>query len=169
MKAITIPKSKVKQIQKEINTTQDLKYANRLHGLLLISSQNMTCPEAANHLGKARNTTLVWVNKFNKDGLKALIDKERSGRPPRLTEEEMEKLKVILKSSPEETGISRNIWDGKTLSEYISKEFNVQLGVRQCQKLFHKLGFRLRKPRPMIAHADETKRQEFKKNIRLVS
>lgn len=166
MKAITIPKSKAKKIQKEINATRDPKYANRLHGLLLISSQNMTYPEAANHLGKARNTTLVWVNKFNKDGFKALIDKERSGRHPRLTEEEMEKLKVTLKSSPQEVGISRNIWDGKTLSQHISKEFNVQLGVRQCQKLFHKLGFRLRKPRPMIAHADESKRTKFKKTLK---
>ena len=42
--------------------------------------------------------------------------------------------------------------------------YRVSIGVRQCQNLFHKLDFRLRKPRPVIAKADEEKKREFKKN-----
>jgi transposase len=39
----------------------------------------------------------------------------------------------------------------------------VNLGVRQCQRLFHQLGFRLRKPRPVIARANPEEQQAFKK------
>ena len=42
--------------------------------------------------------------------------------------------------------------------------YGVSIGVRQCQNLLHKLDFRLRKPRPVIAKADEEKKREFKKN-----
>ena len=40
--------------------------------------------------------------------------------------------------------------------------YRVSIGVRQCQNLFHKLDFRLRKPRPVIAKADEEKRRNLK-------
>ncbi|MBW1953883.1 MAG: winged helix-turn-helix domain-containing protein, partial [Deltaproteobacteria bacterium] len=36
-------------------------------------------------------------------------------------------------------------------------------GVRQCQRLFRKMGFRLRKPRPLIAHADPEMQRQYKK------
>jgi len=40
------------------------------------------------------------------------------------------------------------------------------MGVRQCQRLFTQLGFRLRKPRPMIAHGDPERQKAHKKNFR---
>jgi transposase len=35
--------------------------------------------------------------------------------------------------------------------------------VRQCQRLFRQMGFRLRKPRPLIAHADPAAQAAYKK------
>ena len=44
-----------------------------------------------------------------------------------------------------------NLWDGKTLAEWLLRNWAVELSVRQCQRLFRQLGFRQRKPRPLIA------------------
>ena len=55
------------------------------------------------------------------------------------------------------------LWDGKTLSAWIEQRFQVRLLVRQCQRLFRQRGFRLRKPRPMIAHADPERQRTHKK------
>ena len=55
---------------------------------------------------------------------------------------------MTLRQRPEDAGASGNRWDGKTLSAFIQRRFSVDLGVRQCQRLFRQLGFRLRKPRP---------------------
>jgi transposase len=55
------------------------------------------------------------------------------------------------------------VWDGKTLSAFLMQEFDLTLQVRQCQRLFRQLGFRLRKPRPLIAHADPEAQAAYKK------
>ncbi len=60
----------------------------------------------------------------------------------------------VLRKPPEEAGLTANLWDGKTLCAYVRREFGVDLGVRQCQRLFKSLGFRLRKPQPQIAHGN---------------
>ena len=57
-----------------------------------------------------------------------------------------------------------NLWDGKTLSAWIDKSYGIKLGVRQCQRLFRQLDFRLRKPRPVLARADAGRQKRHKKN-----
>jgi transposase len=56
----------------------------------------------------------------------------------------------ILRQTPRDAGLSQNLWDGKALSAWIEREYGISLGVRQCQRMFRRLDFRLRKPRPMI-------------------
>jgi len=60
--------------------------------------------------------------------------------------------------------LNANLWDGKLLSHHIRQQYGIELGVRQCQRLFRQLGFRLRKPRPLIAKADPQEQAAFKKN-----
>ena len=43
------------------------------------------------------------------------------------------------------------------------KKYKIELGVRQCQRIFNMMGFRLRKPRPVIANADPQAQKAFKK------
>jgi transposase len=60
--------------------------------------------------------------------------------------------------------MSGNLWDGKTLAAWLKRRHGVRLGVRQCQRLFRQFGFRLRKPRPMVAQADPERQKAHKKN-----
>jgi transposase len=53
---------------------------------------------------------------------------------------------------------------GKTLTAWFAQKYEIDLGPRQCQRLFRQLGFRLRKPRPAIAQADPAKQKAHKKN-----
>ena len=63
---------------------------------------------------------------------------------------------------PREVGLGGNLWDGKTLAAWIANQYGIELGVRQCQRLFRQLGFRLRKPRPSIAQADPEQQKAHK-------
>jgi transposase len=76
----------------------------------------------------------------------------------------LQQIQKALRSSPSEFGLSAGLWDGKLLSHFIRQRFDVDIGVRQCQRLFRQFGFRLRKPRPLIAKADPEKQEAFKKN-----
>jgi transposase len=76
----------------------------------------------------------------------------------------MQKVQEALRQAPSDYGLSANLWDGKLLSHFIEQHLGTSLGVRQCQRLFRQLNFRLRKPRPLIATADPELQKAFKKN-----
>jgi transposase len=152
-------------LQDEIRRNAESRYNHRLHGLLLVA-QGMSGLEVARLFGDAPRTVQYWVRRFEEDGLAGLLEGERPGRPRRLSERQLQEVNATLRSSPEESGLSGNLWDGKTLSAWIERRFGVSLGVRQCQYLFRQFGFRLRKPRPLIAQADPERQRLHKKNYR---
>ena len=150
-------------LQDEIRRTYEARYDHRLHAILLVA-QGMSSRQAAELLGDSPRTVAYWVQRFETDGLAGLADADRPGRPRRLAQNQLYQIEQALRKSPLEVGLSVNLWDGKALSAYIKQEFGIQLGVRQCQRLFRQLGFRLRKPRSKIANSDPCKKEEFKKN-----
>jgi transposase len=149
----------------EIRRTEEARYDHRLHALLLIA-QGERCSEVARIFGDSVRVVQYWVQRFQKDGFAGLYDAEKNGRSGRLGEEQLKEIKTVLYEPPEKSGLSGQIWDGKTLSAYIKKRYGINLGVRQCQRTFNQLGFRLRKPRPVIAHADPALQAEYKKTSR---
>ena len=149
-------------LQDEIRRTDESRYDHRLHGLLLVA-QGMSCRKAAKLLGDAPRAVQYWVSRFEQLGLQGIVEGERSGRPARLTEFQKEEINKLLRSTPEDAGMTGAIWDGKTLSAYIEQTYNIAVGVRQCQRLFRSLEFRLRKPRPVIGSADPEKQVAYKK------
>jgi len=95
-----------------------------------------------------------------------LRSKKQPGRPPRLSEEQREELKAFIQEPPEKHGVSINVWDGKSLSYYIEKQYNTVIKTRTCQRLFRQLGFTLKRARPVVARANEAKKAESKKTSR---
>jgi len=165
MKALRIadPAPIILGLQDEIRRSDESRYDHRLHGVLLVA-QGMTCPEVAKLLGDSPRTVEYWVHGFEKRGLAGLIEGERSGRPRRLEERQLKEIGAVLRQMPRDVGLGGNLWDGKTLAAWIEREHGIELGVRQCQRLFRQLGFRLRKPRPALAWADPEKQEIHKKN-----
>jgi transposase len=149
-------------LQQEIIRSDESRYDHRLHGVLLVS-QGFSCYEVGSILGHTPKTIETWINQFNAKGFSGLQEEIRYGRPSVLNETMINKINSDLRRNPREFEYSQNLWDGKLLSHHLDHIYNVKLGVRQCQRLFNKFGFRLRKPRPVIARADEEAQKEYKK------
>ena len=149
-------------VQQEILRSEESRYDHRLHGVLLVCS-GLSCPEVAKLLGHGARTIQYWVRRFEESGFAGLEDTLRPGRPSIIDEDIRNGVAVDLRCSPREFGYSQNLWDGKLLSYHLSKQYGVQLGERQCRRLFHQLGFRRRKPRPVIARADQEAQHRYKK------
>jgi transposase len=154
--------SMILALQDEIRRSKDARYDHRLHAVLLVAN-GKPCREVADLLGDSVRAVQNWVREFERDGFGALSEKERPGRPPRLNNDQIQEINKALHSTPEIYGLKGQIWDGKTLSEFISRQFGIQFGVRQCQRIFHQLGFRLRKPRSMVAGTKPETKKAFKK------
>jgi len=164
MKPLTIEDAEtvVFGLQDEIRRSEESRYDHRLHGVLLVA-QGMSCRQVSELLGDAPRTVAYWVRRFERDGLTGLTEEERPGRPRRLNEEQIQGIDLALRRQPTDFGLVGNLWDGKTLSEYVKRKWNVSLGTRQCQRVFRQLGFRLRKPRPLIANASPEDQDRVKK------
>lgn len=164
MKKLTVPDAEtvVLALQDEIRRSPESRYDHRLHGLLLVA-QGISANQVAALLGDSPRTVANWIRRFEEEGLVGLVEGERPGRPARLNEEQVAEINTALRKTPNDFGLTGNLWDGKTLAAFIHQQWAVPLGVRQCQRLFRQLGFRLRKPRPEIARADPEAQARFKK------
>lgn len=149
-------------VQQEITRSEESRYDHRLHGILLVSN-GISCYQVAEWLGQNPVTIQRWVNRFEADGFAGLQEGERPGRPRRLNETQWEAVDLDLRRSPRELGYAQNLWDGKLLAHHLAEAYGVDVGVRQCQRMFRQLGFRLRKPRPVIAKADPAAQTAYKK------
>ena len=101
---------------------------------------------------------------MDEGGFEALRPKKQPGRPHKLTKEQKEEIKDAILSEPSIHGY--NVWDGPSLSDFIFRKYEVKLGVRQCQRLFHQLGFSQIRPQafPAKDREEDPNRGEFKKN-----
>ena len=128
-------------LKQEIVRSNESRYDHRLHGVLLVS-QGFSCYEVGSMLGHTPKTIETWINQFNVKGFAALQEEFKPGRPPSLNETMISSINSDLRTNPGTFGYSQNFWDGKLLSYHIEKVYKIKLGVRQCQRLFNKLGFR---------------------------
>jgi transposase len=149
-------------IQQEILRSEDSRYDHRLHGVLMVG-RGMSCAQVAGWLGQHVSTVERWVKRFNAGGCDALREGAHTGRPKRLTVAQWDETWRVLRRTPREVGYPRNLWDGTLLSHHLETWYGVVIGVRQCQRIFHEMDLRLRKPRPVIANADPEAQAAYKK------
>jgi len=149
-------------IQQEIARSDESRYDHRLHGLLLVTG-GQSCQQVAELFGEDRRTVQRWVRRFETHGLEGMREGDRSGRPTTLDAKQWTALGRDLRRDPGELGLAGHLWDGKMLSEHLCQRYGVALGVRQCQRIFGQMGFRLRKPRPQVAQSDPVKVAAVKK------
>jgi transposase len=87
-----------------------------------------------------------WVNRLNEGGPEALVDKKKSGRQPRLTQEQTVRIKdVVLHQSPELHGFNTSTWTGPLVIELIWNLFSVRYKKAQIYNVLHKMGLSFQK------------------------
>jgi len=149
-------------IQQEIARSDESRYDHRLHGVLLVAS-GASCIEVGRTLGEDPRTIQRWVKRFEQHGFAGLRDGERPGRPRALDARQWDRLARELRQDPRDFGHEQTLWDGRLLGLHLKQRYGVALGVRQCQRIFRQMGFRLRKPRPQVAQSDPVAVARFKK------
>ena len=149
-------------VQQEISRSDESRYDHRLHGVLLVC-QGHSCYTVGEWLGEHATTIERWVHRFEQRGFSGLREGQREGRPRRLDQKTWEKVECDLCCHPRDLSYNQNLWDGKLLAHHLRQKYQVNLGTRQCQRLFRSMGFRRRKPRPLIAQADPVAQAAFKK------
>ena len=157
------------KIEGKINTFMSSDPESKFIFRLCSLKMYLNDPECSTErLGKVMRTSprtiANWIHALNKTGdIEVLRDKEKPGRSTRLNKDQLKELKAQLQKSPQAAGLEVNLWDGKSLSHHIKKRYGIALQVRQCQRLFSKLGFSLKRGRTVVAGGNPKDKRLFKK------
>ena len=153
-------------IQAYFEHNDEAKFIHRLHGILLfINKPTESCDSIGALFDNSPRSVSNWIKKLNETGdIESLRSQKQPGRSDRLSDIQKSELKTVISESPEKHGITTNIWDGKSLSAYILEHYGIVLKTRSCQRLFHKLGFSLKRARPIVARGNPKEKEYQKKN-----
>jgi transposase len=69
-----------------------------------------------------------WVNRFASQGVQGLVDRPRSGRPPKMTCELEKHLNRLVDQDPLQHGSIYSQWSCRELATVLARETGVQLG-----------------------------------------
>ena len=131
------------ELQKRLRAETNERVKPRLIFLNAMANHGISYEKASDICGLSVSTGYVWIRKWNAEGYEGLEDKDtRTGRPPRLNDENMMVLKEILES--------KAYWTTKEVIIEIKTHFDVDLSVDQTIKILrNKFQMLFSKPYPM--------------------
>jgi transposase len=144
--------------------TRDGAVVRRLLGIAMILEGHCR-EEAAQTSGMHRQTLRDWVHRYNSDGVAGLSSRGSPGRPPALSEAQMEELRLLVLEGPD---LERNKvvrWRCVDLRTEIAARWSVTLHERTVGKLLHRLDMTRLQPRPYHPKKDASAQEAFKKTL----
>ncbi|CAD7771691.1 Homeodomain-like domain protein [Candidatus Methanoperedenaceae archaeon GB50] len=117
---------RIKRLEKDARVLKRLYFIRYL-------CRGMSVEEAAELVGVTKATGYVWLKRWNSRGYEGLILEFGGGRPSKLTEEQKEKLKEMLKEKE---------WTTKEVQEVIEAEFGVSYSSWQVRRILKSFGLR---------------------------
>jgi transposase len=107
-----------------------------------------------------------WADRFDAEGIEGLRLKAGRGRHSRLNKDQKYRLQGDLLKSPEVFGYNTANWSGPLMREHVQKTYQVDYKPAAVYNLMHELGFSFQRAKAFYPERNETKRQEFKTDIK---
>lgn len=107
---------------------------NRM-GSAMTPSKGLNCYKTAAIWGQSPRAVEYWMKRFSREELPSAKPRRGPGRPPALSDQQMEYLIADLKKGPESVGLHAHRWTGPALKRYLAEYYGVRMTVRHCQRL----------------------------------
>lgn len=151
-------------LRKAFVSEQNIRAKTRLHAAFL-RRQNKKVEEIAHTLGHTKSAVSKWLNKIEDNGLKAAVPIKQTGRPKRLSTEQLKALRKDLLKEPRKHGYVETFWNTRLVQEHVRKKFGVSFVDRHMRRLLYLMGFSRQKPRPRDYRANKAAQKRFKKSF----
>ena len=103
----------------------------------VVAGHHLNAVSEAFHL--ANSALRKWVQRFAQHGPQGLVDRLRSGRPPKVTCELEQHLKRLVEQDPLEHGALQAQWSCRELATVLARETGVQLGRESVRGVLKKM------------------------------
>ena len=104
-------------------------------GSNMTPSKGLNCYKTAAIWGQSPRAVEYWVKRFSREELPTVKPRRGPGRPPALSDQQMEYLFADLDKGPESVGFHSTRWTGPLLKRYLGEYYGVRMTVRHCQRL----------------------------------
>ncbi len=155
-------KKEIVLLRKTYQKEKDAKVARRIL-MVLYSVQGESSWKVSERLQCDHKVVLTWKNRYNKEGLKGLHTRPRSGKPALISRRQEARIKKkITEDNP------ANPWTTKRVCELIKRETGISYAPRHVRRILQKWNFSLLVPRPTFwqrASGEEIKRFWKKKPV----
>ncbi len=127
----------------------------RAEGGRLLQAGEMTQAQIARHLGVSEAAVSQWKKTLGTEGPEALQAHQATGRPPKLSVADRQKLVEMLEQGALAAGFPTAQWTQARVKQVIEREFGVKYHRDYISRLLHGLGWSVQKPEPRALERDE--------------
>lgn len=125
----------VGSLEQALEETSDGQEAKRLIAAI-IYKRGPSVPMLAEWLDVRKATIYRWFDRLEAEPIRqAVADRPRSGRPPKLTDEEQERFRHAVRGSPSSVGYDQAAWTTGLAQTFIADQFGVEYTSRHVQRL----------------------------------
>jgi transposase len=138
---------------------QGAKQRDRFRAVVM-AMEGITAPAIMDKLDRSKNFVQRWNYAYRDGGIEAIVEKQRSGRPVKLSPDEELSFKQRITAGPVATDPTCTL-RGTDAMAILEKEFGVQYSLPGVYALMHRLGLSCLKPRPQHLKNDPEKMQQW--------
>jgi transposase len=109
-------------------------------------------PAIARWTGRSPRTVRAWLARFLADGLDALRDAPRAGRPPKADAAYRAALESAVTTPPRELGLAFDVWTSGRLSAHLAGTTLVRVAPGWVRALLARAGFVCGRPKHTLRH-----------------
>ena len=106
----------------------------------------------------------LFVDVLESEGIDALRDMSKGGRPARLGAEELGRVQIALLEGPTAHGFGTPLWTIKRVRLLIERQFGVRYSKVHVWRLLGQLGFSSQKPERRALERDDVAVEHWKKS-----
>ena len=144
---------KLKELRKMAQADKAPRVALRIQAIML-SLERHGVNDIARLLHVHRSSVHSWIQAWNMYREEGLLEGHRSGRQPRLTDQDKELLHDIVESGPVAYGLQTGVWTSPIIQQVIEEEFQVGYHPGHVRKLLKQMGFSVQRPTTQLIQAD---------------
>lgn len=128
-----------------------------------LKQQGWSQKKIAEALGVCQSAVSQWIKRVREGGIAALRTRPRSGRPPKLTRKQRDRLPVLLARGAEAYGYRGEVWTTPRVAGMIRQVFGVSYHPAHVSRLLNQIGWTPQKPQRRATQRDEEAIQGWKR------
>lgn len=128
-------------------TRQEVGRVSQRAQMILLSLRRKRVPEIADTFEVCCASVRLWIHRFNAEGPAGLYDRQRSGRPFKITSQARDTLIQMVQDDPQGKGCWATFWTVAMLALALADRLQVTVSASAVRRTLHQLGLRWGRPR----------------------